>query len=464
MIAPTQAYSPSEPDPVLTDRLRMLGRVWLLLAAALAFVALLVRWMPPAGNFLSASWPHMEPLTALMTLISAAALQLSEERYSRGLHRASQLAGAAVSGLAADQLAIYLTRGAHSFAGLFALHPGRPAPWPQALPPLPAACFVLLGLTILLVQARGFVLVLLADLLTFALGFLTLVLVAGYVFSALPFFGALSPVPASSSGVICLALLAQVALFRRAECGIFTILTGRGVGSRLGRYMVPILLMAQFLREGLRAHLLSARSMAPHYLAAFLSSTAAATVIVIILFLSWRINRMERQIQGLSLRDALTGLYNLRGFRLLAEQALRLALRSGEPFSVLFVDLDDLKLINDTLGHHTGSQFLVETAELLTATFRETDVIGRIGGDEFAVAGQFSEAEIVTAMGRLEAAARERNHMASAYADLHFSAGHVTHMSAQHISLNQLLALADEAMYQQKRNKKPQSPARLQRA
>ena len=122
-----------------------------------------------------------------------------------------------------------------------------------------------------------------------------------------------------------------------------------------------------------------------HSATAILVSIATTLSMVLLLLLVWRINSMEMEIRILSLRDGLTGLYNLQGFTLLAEQALRIAQRSQLPVSVLFVDLDNLKQINDTLGHDTGSAFLVETANLLNETFRETDVIGRIGGDEFAV-------------------------------------------------------------------------------
>jgi diguanylate cyclase (GGDEF)-like protein len=109
------------------------------------------------------------------------------------------------------------------------------------------------------------------------------------------------------------------------------------------------------------------------------------------MLLVWYIKGMENEIHDLSLRDELTGLYNLRGFKILAVQALRLAQRSNAPFSVLFIDLDDLKRINDFHGHGVGSAALNETGELIKTTFRETDVIGRVGGDEFAVAGQFND-------------------------------------------------------------------------
>jgi diguanylate cyclase (GGDEF)-like protein len=173
-----------------------------------------------------------------------------------------------------------------------------------------------------------------------------------------------------------------------------------------------------------------------------------------LLFLAWRINRMEAEIRDLSLRDALTGLYNIRGFRILAEQSLRMARRSDEPFSVLFIDLDDLKLTNDMLGHQAGSELLIETGEILKDTFRETDVFGRIGGDEFAVAGQFSLSAISHAAQRLEEAAEVRNAHAGRTMGLHFSMGYVTTDAEMQESLDELLAKADEAMYEEKRRKK----------
>jgi len=100
---------------------------------------------------------------------------------------------------------------------------------------------------------------------------------------------------------------------------------------------------------------------------------------ILLLALVWRINSMEMEIHVLSLRDEFTGVYNLRGFSLLAEQVLHLAQRSQLPLSVLFVDLDDLKEINDSFGHDVGSTYLIEIAEILKETFRETDVIGRVG-------------------------------------------------------------------------------------
>jgi PAS domain S-box-containing protein len=93
--------------------------------------------------------------------------------------------------------------------------------------------------------------------------------------------------------------------------------------------------------------------------------------------------RMQAALRNLSLTDELTGLCNRRGFLALAEQHLKLARRLRRSVCLVFADLDDLKQINDTLGHQCGDEALVKTAEVLRETFRHSDILGRLGGDEF---------------------------------------------------------------------------------
>lgn len=94
--------------------------------------------------------------------------------------------------------------------------------------------------------------------------------------------------------------------------------------------------------------------------------------------------RVQATLQSLSLLDDLTGLRNRRGFFTLAEQHLKMAHRTGQPFLLAFIDLDGLKQINDTLGHPEGDLALLETASVLRDTFRQSDILARLGGDEFA--------------------------------------------------------------------------------
>jgi diguanylate cyclase (GGDEF)-like protein len=150
----------------------------------------------------------------------------------------------------------------------------------------------------------------------------------------------------------------------------------------------------------------------------------------------------------------LTGLYNFRGFNLFADQAFRLARSAGMPFGVLFIDMDNLKVINDELGHSAGSVSLVETAKLLNATFRETDVIGRLGGDEFVVAGQFDSREIAVAIERLRSSAAAKTQMAGSRFLLSLSMGFAATDHSTDESLKSVVARADKAMYKEKRAKK----------
>ena len=88
---------------------------------------------------------------------------------------------------------------------------------------------------------------------------------------------------------------------------------------------------------------------------------------------------------SLSLMDELTGLHNRRGFVSLAEQRLKLTSRQGVRSTLIFIDVDNLKYINDNFGHREGDGALQQIAGLLRECFRESDIIGRLGGDEFCV-------------------------------------------------------------------------------
>ena len=83
--------------------------------------------------------------------------------------------------------------------------------------------------------------------------------------------------------------------------------------------------------------------------------------------------------------DSLTGLYNLRGFELVAGQTIAQARRSKQSIGLIFCDVDDLKSINDELGHAQGDRALVDATSILRSTLRDADVIARMGGDEFVV-------------------------------------------------------------------------------
>jgi diguanylate cyclase (GGDEF)-like protein len=92
-----------------------------------------------------------------------------------------------------------------------------------------------------------------------------------------------------------------------------------------------------------------------------------------------------KRAEALSVTDDLTHLYNSRYLNLVLRRETKRASRSGRPLSLLFIDLDGFKSVNDTHGHLFGSRALVEAAAVIRASARETDVVSRFGGDEFAL-------------------------------------------------------------------------------
>jgi diguanylate cyclase (GGDEF)-like protein len=156
-------------------------------------------------------------------------------------------------------------------------------------------------------------------------------------------------------------------------------------------------------------------------------------------------------IRNLLLLDELTGLYNRRGFNLLAEQSHKDALRAGTDQVVSFIDADGLKEVNDAYGHHAGDELLRNLADVLRHTFREADVIARLGGDEFCVLGT-AQANGHAIAQRLAAAIAKFNEDAAARGfELKASCG-ISSWSAQSgQTLEEVVRQADEAMYSAKR-------------
>ncbi len=94
---------------------------------------------------------------------------------------------------------------------------------------------------------------------------------------------------------------------------------------------------------------------------------------------------LDRELRSLALTDDLTCLYNRRAFYALANQQLKVARRRGNSLLLFFADVDHLKNINDTYGHMEGDLALVRAADALEQTFRNSDILARLSGDEFAV-------------------------------------------------------------------------------
>jgi diguanylate cyclase (GGDEF)-like protein len=448
------ALSPSEPDTTLLDRLALLKRACLGVVASVVFVAVATWLIPALCRSLPGEWNLMRVDSVFAALCIALSLHLSEPRHSQRMQRIGILLALLVAVLAATVLFEYKFQFFFRDNELFLFDHGSQPSVKLRMSPPSAIGFALLGFSTALIWVRKRIAVRVADLIIFCLLLYVMVMASGYIFNAMSMFGLSESPPTSPQTLLCLSLLTIVAALRRAENGAFAIFLGPGIGSRIARILSPVVLVLPFLRETARAHFINAGRLPPQYATAILASLAAMISLSLMVFLAWRINGMEKEIRDLSLRDELTGLYNRKGFYLLAEHALRLAHRSSLPFSVLFIDLDNLKHTNDSLGHQAGSEFLIETGEIIKITFRDSDVMGRIGGDEFAVAGQFSQMAIALAAKRLQDFCALQNAGTRRSMALSFSVGHVTSDSNRREPLDELLAKADQAMYQEKRRKK----------
>ncbi|MBE3145191.1 MAG: diguanylate cyclase, partial [Planctomycetes bacterium] len=161
--------------------------------------------------------------------------------------------------------------------------------------------------------------------------------------------------------------------------------------------------------------------------------------------------RMEQEILSLSLTDELTGLYNRRGFSLLAEQELKLAHRIKRGMLLFFCDLDDLKIINDNWGHAQGDLALKEVSAILKETFREADIPARIGGDEFVVLAEDASSESADILtNRIQATLERRNQQGDRPYQLTLSMGIARYDPEAPCTVSELIAQADGQMYDQK--------------
>jgi diguanylate cyclase (GGDEF)-like protein len=161
--------------------------------------------------------------------------------------------------------------------------------------------------------------------------------------------------------------------------------------------------------------------------------------------------RLEDLLSELALVDDVTGLHNRRSFMLLAEQALKEAVRAQRPLITLFLDVDHLKAINDTHGHAEGDRALRLIADALRAACRGSDIIGRLSGDEFAIV--LAEAHELDGLeGRVRCRVAEA--AAQTGYQMSVSIGVAVCAPDQPCSLAELFDRADQAMYAEKAAKR----------
>jgi diguanylate cyclase (GGDEF)-like protein/PAS domain S-box-containing protein len=162
---------------------------------------------------------------------------------------------------------------------------------------------------------------------------------------------------------------------------------------------------------------------------------------------------VQEELRALTLVDELTGLYNRRGFLMLAEQHMRLIKRGGPASILVSIDLDGFKGVNDEYGHAEGDVALRRVANVLRIAFRDSDIIARFGGDEFVVLALDCGEMRDTLIERVMAAVEADNVRAARPYSLSLSIGTARFDPFARVPIDQLMAEADVRLYEEKRRR-----------
>jgi len=173
---------------------------------------------------------------------------------------------------------------------------------------------------------------------------------------------------------------------------------------------------------------------------------------IIVTYLISELQKAQKAVQTLARTDHITGMINSRYFHELLGIELSRSNRYKRPFTLVYIDMDNFKQVNDKFGHHEGDQLIAFIADELKRPLRNTDIISRLGGDEFAIlfpeAGQWEAEVIMSKIYRHLTAKLQQN-----YPFVTFSAGAVTYNATPN-SVEETIKIADELMYSVKNSTK----------
>jgi diguanylate cyclase (GGDEF)-like protein len=160
-------------------------------------------------------------------------------------------------------------------------------------------------------------------------------------------------------------------------------------------------------------------------------------------------------VEEMAIKDSLTGLVNRRGFLTIAERQVSYLRRHSTPYLLLYADLDGLKSINDAWGHKAGDAAIQAAAEILRGALRDSDIVSRLGGDEFTVLVNMADPLAYDRIKRrIDEGCEAFNLKREKPWTLSFSIGRYRAEPGCELSIERMLDLADADMYAQKQKKK----------
>ncbi len=444
--------SSNRPDSAILLVLARFQNFALALIAATAGVTLLAWLVSPFAALLPAGWDRMKCNTAILSLLAAASIFLSRPRQSASAVKASRIIGWFVCAIGALTFIECNSNRSFGMDTLFAAD--QVSPVPGRMHAEIALALLLIGFLLANMRVRKTRMAVIVDVATVALCATLLLQMSGFLMQQFRFIEVPEEHALSIPGALCLGLLGVLVFNRRMEYNWFSVMLGTGIAGHVARVAVPIVVSIPFAVDSTQAFLIAHVQADPKILTGIGATLLSATGLCLVIVLCRKISELENHVRELSLRDELTGLYNRRGFYFLAEQALLTARRGGDSFSICYFDVDGLKHINDTQGHDTGSELLREMAQLMKDTFRETDILGRIGGDEFVAACKGDAPPVWRLADSLTAAVQLANGRSGRTYTLSYSAGMASSEADSDEPLETLIQRADHEMYGVKRARK----------
>jgi diguanylate cyclase (GGDEF)-like protein len=404
----------------------------------------------------------MKPWTALGLLSAATALRLLLEGPSPRARRAARAAAAFPLLLGAAVLSEYVLGwdlGIDELLFVDAAGHAAHIAYPGRFAPTTALCFVLIGFGLLALDAaprRGWRIAELAMIPVAGMGAMTLV---GYLYAIPVFYGPASAAKMALNTGVCFLAMAAAIVLARPHGHLVRLAGTRDPGGIMLRRLLPLAIVLPLLLGWAKLRADDAGLFSDRVGTWWLSVATIVALCLLIGRVATRLSHYARQrdvleieLQRLANHDPLTGLLNRRRFDEELTAAAARAARSSEPCSVLVMDFDRMKRVNDSLGHAAGDELLQRVGAILRERVRASDVGARVGGDEFAILLPNTEAlqAVVLAASIRAAVAACRVPTANGEAWTTVSIG-IAQINAADALGESAMQRADEAMYRRKR-------------
>jgi diguanylate cyclase (GGDEF)-like protein len=323
--------------------------------------------------------------------------------------------------------------------------------YPGRMAPISAVNFLLLAAALLMPSFRRSDYV--KESLALLLALSATLAIVGYIYGVPAFYGALSnssTAMALHTGASFLVLAIGFLLVPRQE-GFVHVLRGPSIAAMAARYMLPPATLVPVVLGGL--FIRSRWNLAHPHLVMALSVVSDIVLLVILIWLfALMVRRVEIEravMQRQAETDQLTGIYNRRHFETSLDQEIERARRYGSPLSVLMIDVDNFKLLNDRHGHLVGDRLLYQLTRECESCLRVPDVFCRYGGDEFVIIAPETPGPAAMALARRMRQKIGAMGLDSSHRTLAISIG-IAVWEERFKTKDDIIAAADSALYQAK--------------